>query len=187
MTFSELILQRQSVRKYDSGPVEPEKLQQCIDAARLAPSASNTQPWQFICVTSEPLRTKIAEATFSQAVRFNKFALQAPVIVLVLLEQPRFLNRFAMLLKNKEWRLIDIGIASEHFCLQAAELGLGTCILGWFNEKKIRQLLNLGRTKKVALCITLGYAEEDYKLRIKVRKPINEMSLLISNPDPSKI
>lgn len=178
MTFSELIIQRQSVRKYDSKPVEPEKLQQCIEAARMAPSASNTQPWQFICITSEPLRTQIAEATFSPAVKFNKFAMNAPVMVVILLEQPRLLNRIAMILKNKEWRLIDIGIAAEHFCLQAAELGLGTCMLGWFNEKKIKQLLNPGRTQTVALCITLGYAEEEYNLRKKIRKPIMEMSLL---------
>lgn len=178
MTFSELIIQRQSVRKYDSRPVEAEKLQQCIEAARLAPSASNTQPWQFICITSEPLRTQIAEATFSTAVKFNKFALNAPAMVVILLEQPRLLNRIAMILKNKEWRLIDIGIAAEHFCLQAAELGLGTCMLGWFNEKKIKQLLNIGNSKTVALCITLGYAEADYKLRNKIRKPAEQMSSL---------
>jgi nitroreductase len=176
MTFSELIIHRQSVRKYDSKPVEPEKLQQCIEAARMAPSASNTQPWQFLCITSEPLRTQIAEATFSPAVKFNKFAMNAPVMVVILLEQPRLLNRIAMILKNKEWRLIDIGIAAEHFCLQATELGLGTCMLGWFNEKKIKQLLNTGTSKTVALCIALGYAQEDYKLRNKVRQPIEKMS-----------
>lgn len=176
MNFPQLINQRQSVRKYSPEAVAPEKLQQCLEAARLAPSASNTQPWHFIAISSEPLRTKVAEATFSQAIRFNKFALQAPVIVVVLLEKPRLLNRIAMFLKKKEWKLIDVGIAAEHFCLQAAELGLGTCMLGWFDEKRIRQLLNIDKSGSIALCITLGYPEKDYPVRKKIRKPITEMS-----------
>ena len=175
MSFLSLITQRQSVRKYATRPVEPEKLERCFEAARLAPSASNTQPWHFIVVDKEPLRTEVANATFSELVKFNRFALQAPVIVVLLLEKPRMLNRFAMLLKNKEWRLIDIGITAEHFCLQAAEEGLGTCMMGWFDEPKLKKLLSIPADKMVGLVITLGYAEAGYPLRKKTRKPVEEL------------
>ncbi len=175
MKFPELILTRQSVRKYSDKPVETAKLEHCLDAARLAPSASNTQPWHYIVVNKEPLRTEVAKATFSDLVKFNRFALTVPVLVVILMEKPRLLNRFAMLLKNKEWRLIDIGITAEHFCLQAAEEGLATCMMGWFDEKKLKNLLAIPSGKTVGLVISLGYAEEGYTLRKKIRKPLEEM------------
>jgi nitroreductase len=175
MSFLSLVNQRQSVRKYASKTVEPEKLARCLEAARLAPSASNTQPWHYIIVDQEPLRTAVANATFSDMVKFNRFTLQVPVLVVILLEKPRLLNRIAMILKNKEWRLIDIGITAEHFCLQAVEEGLGSCIMGWFDEKQLKKLLAIPSDKTVGLVISIGYAEEGYPLRKKVRKPVEEM------------
>ena len=172
MSFLTLVTQRQSVRKYSSRKVEPEKLERCLEAARLAPSASNTQPWHFIVVQEEPLRTKVAEATFSGPIKFNRFTLQAPVLVVILLEQPQLRNRIAMILKNKEWKLIDIGITATHFCLQAAEEGLGTCMMGWYDEKQLKKVLSLPRNKTIGLVISLGYAEDGYPLRKKIRKPI---------------
>ncbi len=175
MSFLTLVSNRQSVRKYAPTPVEPEKLERCLEAARLAPSASNSQPWHYIIIDKEPLRTEVARATFSNTVKFNRFALDAPVLLVVVLTRPRLLNRFAMLLKNKEWRLIDIGISTEHFCLQASEEGLGTCMMGWYDEKKLKSLLKLERNKSVALVISLGYAVDGYPLRKKIRKPIEEV------------
>jgi nitroreductase len=175
MSFLSLITQRQSVRKYSPAPVEPEKLARCLEAARLAPSASNTQPWHYIVIDKEPLKSEVAKATFSDMVKFNRFTLNVPVLVVILLEKPRLLNRIAMILKNKEWRLIDIGITAEHFCLQAAEEGLGTCMMGWYDEKKLKKLLSIPSGKTVGLMISLGYAEDGYPLRKKIRKPIEEM------------
>lgn len=175
MSFLTLVSHRQSVRKYAKIPVERDKLERCLEAARLAPSASNSQPWHYIVVENEPLRTDVANATFSNTVKFNKFALDAPVLIVVVLTRPRLLNRFAMLLKNKEWRLIDIGISTEHLCLQAAEEGLGTCMMGWFDEKRLKSLLKLERNQSVALVISLGYATEGYPLRTKIRKPFQEI------------
>jgi len=175
MSFISLVNQRQSVRKYSDRAVEKDKLERCLEAARLAPSASNSQPWQYIVVDQEPLRTEVANATFSGSVKFNKFSLKAPVMVVIVMIRPRLLNRIAMLLKNKEWRLIDIGITAEHFCLQAAEEGLGTCMMGWYNESKLKKLLHIPGDKTVALVISLGYAEEGYPLRKKTRKPMDEM------------
>jgi nitroreductase len=175
MTFSDLILTRQSVRKYSGHPVEPEKLNLCLEAARLAPSASNSQPWHYIVVDQEPVRTDIARATFSELVKFNRFTLNVPVLIVLILEKPRLLNRIAMILKKKEWRLIDIGITAEHFCLQAAEEGLATCMIGWFQEKQIKKILSIPQDKSVALVISVGYAEEGYPLRKKIRKSMEEM------------
>ncbi len=175
MSFHDLITRRQSVRKYADRPVETDKLNRCLEAARLAPSASNTQPWHYIVVNEVPIRTEVAKATFSELVKFNRFTLNVPVLVVILLEKPRVLNRIAMILKNKEWRLIDIGITAEHFCLQATEEGLATCMMGWFNEKKLKKLLSIPPGKTVGLVISLGYAEEGYPLRKKIRKPLGEM------------
>ena len=175
MSFLSLVFARQSVRKYTSSPVENEKLLRCLEAARLAPSASNSQPWHYIVVDKEPLRTNVAKATFSITVNFNKFSLQAPTIIVIVMEKPRLLNRIAMFLKHKEWRLIDIGLTAGHFCLQAAEEGLGTCMMGWYNEKKLKHLLSVPAGKSIALVISVGYAEENYPQRKKIRKTIDEI------------
>lgn len=175
MTFKELILARQSVRRYAETPVEKEKLSLCLEAARLAPSASNSQPWRYIVVDQEPLRTEVAKATFSDIKLINKFTMQAPVIVVIVMEKAKLITRLAMMVKKKEWPWIDIGITAEHFCLQAAELGLGTCMIGWFEEDKIKKLLHITTDKSIGLLISVGYAVDGYAQRSKIRKPIEEI------------
>lgn len=175
MIFNELILARQSVRKYAETRVEKEKVDQCLEASRLAPSASNSQPWKFIVVDQEPLRSEVSKATFSDIKLINKFSVQAPVIIVIVMEKAKLITRLAMLVKKKEWPLIDIGIAAEHFCLQAAELGLGTCMIGWFEEDKIRKLLQIPSDKSIGLLITLGYAADNYPKRTKIRKSLEEI------------
>ncbi len=176
MSFQELIQKRQSVRKYSPAEVEPEKIDLCLEAARLAPSASNSQPWKFIVVDQEPLRSEIAKATFTDIQLINKFTVHAPIMVVIVIENARWFTRLAMQVKKKEWPLIDIGIAAEHFCLQAAEIGLGTCMIGWFDEKKIQSLLQIPKGKTVGLVISLGYPEDGYHHRKKIRKSLQEMS-----------
>jgi len=141
----------------------------------MAPSASNSQPWSFIVVDRDPLRTDVAKATFSDIKLINKFTLQAPVLVVIVMEKAKLITRLAMLVKKKEWPLIDIGIAAEHFCLQATELGLGTCMIGWFEEDKIKKLLQIPADKSIGLVISLGYAADGYPLRTKIRKPMDEI------------
>jgi len=167
---------RQSVRKYSDKKVSRQILHQCLDAARLAPSASNSQPWKFIVVDEEPSRTRLAQATFSEIVPFNKFTMLAPVILVILIDKPKLITRIAMKIKKRDWQLIDIGIVAAHFCLQAAENGLGTCMLGWFDEKKVKEILNIPGDKSVGLLITAGYAPEGYPLRVKIRKPLEEIT-----------
>ena len=140
MEFTELIKIRQSVRKYQDKPVEKEKIEKIIEAVRLAPSASNSQPWKLIIVDDPDLKEKIANATYSQTISFNKFVPQAPVLAVLVIEKPKLITQIGGRIKNREFPLIDIGIAAEHFCLQAAELDLGTCMLGWFDEKTMKRL-----------------------------------------------
>ncbi|GAH71405.1 unnamed protein product, partial [marine sediment metagenome] len=147
-----------------------EKIERCLEAARLAPSASNSQPWRFIVADNPKLKEEVAKETFSQLISFNRFSLQAPVLIVLISERPGLLNKVAESIKDKQFSLIDIGIAAEHFCLQAAEEGLGTCMLGWFNEKGVKKLLNIPPSKRVELVITVGYPESTI-IRPKKRKP----------------
>ena len=179
MTFAELVKARHSVRNYQGTPVEPEKLQMLIEAVRLAPSASNSQPWKLIIVDEPELRTRVARATFSWTISFNKFAPEAPVIAVLTVERPRVITQIGGWIKRREFPLIDIGIAAEHFCLQATELGLGTCMLGWFNERAIKALLAIPRTTRVGLLITVGYPGPGHLLRPKIRKDTASMCSFI--------
>jgi nitroreductase len=175
MNFSELISIRQSVRKYQDKPVEPEKLEKLTEAVRLAPSACNSQPWKLIIVDEPELKNKVARATFSKLVSFNRFAVEAPVIAVLVIEKAKLIAQIGGSIKNMEYPQIDIGIAAEHFCLQATELNLGTCMIGWFNEKRIKTLLNVPRQKRIGLLITLGYPPDGYKKRQKIRKKTNDI------------
>lgn len=175
MNFTDLVQTRQSVRKYSDRPIEKAILERCLDAARLAPSASNSQPWTFVVVNDSTLKNNVAAQTFDKVISFNKFAMEAPVLVLFVIEKPRIITRVGAFIKNKEYPLIDIGIAAEHFCLQAAEEGLGTCMIGWFNEKPIQKLTNIPATKSIGLIVAVGYPTEGYKQRHKSRKAFAEV------------
>ena len=166
MNIIEAVQTRQSDRDYQTKSVEPEKIQQCIESARLAPSACNAQAWKFIVVDDSETKNKLADCAANMGM--NKFLHQAPVIIAIVLEKPNATSRIGGWIKGKEYTLIDIGIAAEHICLQATELGLGTCIIGWFNEKKVKQILNIPKSKKVPLIISIGYANGEH--REKMRK-----------------
>jgi nitroreductase len=176
MNFSDLIKARQSVRSYADRPVEKEMRDMLVEAVRLAPSASNAQPWKLIMVDDPELRGEIARATFSPAISFNRFVPQAPLIAVLTIERTRTITQIGGWLKEREFPLIDIGIAAEHLCLQAADLGLGTCMIGWFNEKKIKKLLAIPRGIRIGLLVTIGYPSEDYPIRPKVRKDVDGMA-----------
>lgn len=171
MEFSELAKIRQSTRRYSATPVEEEKLMQCIETARLSPSANNSQPWKFVAVDDLQLRVQVADAASS--IGMNGFVREAPVIIAVVLEKNNLLSAAGSVIQNKEYHLLDLGIAVNQLCLQAADLGLSTCIIGWFNEKKVKELLGIAPKRRVPLLITLGYS--DAPVRQKVRKPLKEI------------
>ena len=174
MKFLDLVKARQSVREYLGKEVEREKIERCLEAARLAPSANNSQPWSFIVVEDPRLKDAVARNTFDKFISFNSFSLQAPVLILIISERPSFFSRIGSAIKDKQFSLIDIGITAEHFCLQATEEGLGTCMLGWFNEKGVKALLNISPSKRVELIITMGYPMSD-EIQPKERKEIDQI------------
>ena len=169
----DLLSRRQSDRRYLDTPVEKEKIERIVEAGRLAPSACNGQPWKFIVVNEPALRLKVAEATESQVLNINAFVKQAPVLIVIIREKSNFTSRAGDKLKNRDYSLIDIGIATSSMVCQATAEGLGTCIIGWLDEKKIRGLLGIPRTKKVELIISVGYS--DSTIRKKSRKPPEEI------------
>jgi nitroreductase len=175
MDFLELIRKRQSVRAYDTTrPVENDKLERCIEAVRLAPSACNAQPWKLVIVDDPGLRKKVAEAASAKWLGINHFTNQAQVLVVMVREDPNFTSKLGTVLKDKPYTIMDIGIAAAHFCLQAASEGLGTCIMGWFNEAAVKKALGIPKKKRAELIITLGYALKD-ETREKMRKRTEEI------------
>jgi nitroreductase len=171
MTIKEVIKKRQSNRRYKPDLVEKEKIMQCIEAARLAPSACNAQAWKFVIVDEPALREQIGIA--AQGMGMNKFVAQAPVIIAVVLESAGAASVLGSKIKRKDYTQIDMGIAVEHICLQATELGLGSCIIGWFNEREVKKLLKIPFNKRVPLLVTLGYPDDEQ--RIKSRKKIEDI------------
>jgi nitroreductase len=166
----DLIKSRQSDRKYSDKPIEKEKLERIIEAGRMAPSACNAQPWKFIIIDEESIRPKLAEATSAKLIGMNTFVGQAPVLIVIVREQPNLSSKIGGTLKDKDYSHIDIGIAAENICIQARAEGLGSCIIGWFDERLIKKLLGIPRTKRVELVISLGYSLSQQ--REKKRKPI---------------
>ncbi len=171
MNFSQIAKERQSCRNYDSTKqVEQEKLDAILEAAILAPSACNGQPYHFT-VCKDKLAKDVAAATMDMGK--NKFADKAPVMI-VISEMP-YLEKAETYSKimNNDYRSIDIGITTAYLTAAATEQGLSTCILGWFDDKKIRSLCSL--ENQVRIVITLGYAAQDDIIRDKKRKDISEI------------
>ena len=171
MNFMEIAQQRQSCRAYDeTRPVETEKVTAMLEAAQLAPSACNGQPYHFTVCRGEAAK-EVALAC--RGMGLNKFAVQAPVVI-VISEMP-YVKSAALgaKLKKNDYRSIDIGIVTAHICAEATAQGLSTCILGWLDDAKIRKICNLEHS--VRLVITLGYAKEGDPLRTKKRKELSEL------------
>lgn len=169
MNFTEIAQVRQSCRSYDDARfVETDKLNAILEAARLSPSACNGQPYHFTVCKGE---TALQVAKATQGLGMNKFASQAPVLI-VISEEPYVKSAgMGARVKGNDYRSIDIGIAAAYLTAEAAAQGLGTCILGWFDDEKIRSICDL--KYPVRLVITLGYPRDT--LRSKKRKDLSEL------------
>ncbi|WDV45162.1 nitroreductase family protein [Clostridiaceae bacterium M8S5] len=174
MTFQDLIKARQSVRKFSDEPIKEEDILKCVEAARLAPSATNSQPWRFVLVDEPDKMNNIAKATFNSVIRFNKFTLRAKALIVVVAKKGNSSSKIGQMITGLPYYLLDVGMAAEHFCLQAAELGIGTCMIGWFNEKKIKKHVTLESNERVVLVIALGYPK-DTIVHEKKRKTIEQI------------
>lgn len=171
--FLALAARRVSVRQYANAAVPRAALERCLEAARLAPSACNSQPWRFIVVDDPTTRNVLASAASGGVLPINHFVHTAPVLVAVLATKPKVSATMGAQLKRKPFAMMDVGIATEHFCLQAAEEGLGTCILGWFNETQVRVALDIPAEERPVLLLTVGLPAGAPPPR--TRKPIQEI------------
>ena len=172
--YFDMIARRQSCRSYGDRPVEREKLEKCVEAARLAPSACNGQPWKYIVVT----RPETVEALRPclQGMGMNKFADGCAAFAVVTEVASNLSATVGARFQRQDFASIDIGLSVSQFCYAALEQGLSTCILGWLNEKKIKALLSLPESCRVRLVLCVGYAAEGDPLRKKVRKSTEEMA-----------
>ena len=176
MVIFDIIERRRSIRRFLNKPVEREKIQSCLAAARLAPSACNAQPWKFVVVDDPEVKTKVGEAAFSGVYAMNAFAKKAPVIIVVVSEKGKFLSRAGGQFRGTPYYLIDVGIATEHLVLQAEELGLGTCWIGWFNEKAVKPVLNIPKDRKVDILIAMGYHDMERRTSEHNRVDMDKMA-----------
>ena len=151
MNVMEAIRQRRSIRAYQDKPVEEEKLQAVLEAARLAPSASNRQEWRYIVVRDPEMRTKLAEAANGQ-----KFVGEAPVVIVACAKTDGH-----KMTCGEACYPIDVAISLDHITLKAAEEGLGTCWIGAFNQPAVKKLLNIPEEIRVVELMPLGYPADE--------------------------
>ena len=175
MNFYEITQKRQSCRKYDpTRRIEAEKLDTLLEAARLAPSACNGQPYRITVCQGDAAR-EVARATTGMGM--NKFATDAPIMI-VISEAPYVATAaLGARVKGNDYRSIDIGIVAAYITAEATVQGLGSCILGWFDDARIRETCALDSPVRLVICI--GYAAEEDKLRPKKRKSLDELTKII--------
>ncbi len=172
MQVEEVIKKRKSIRKYSAKPVEKEKIIKIAEAARLSPSASNKQPWRFVAITDKELLEKAAGSLGA----INSWARTAPCIIVGCSVKKDIITHWiAEPLSGVRYHILDMGIAMEHMVLQAEELGLSTCWVGWFDERKLKKLLNLPLNWRIASLLTLGYRAENYEPKATKRLPLDRI------------
>ena len=171
--FGELVAARFSCRAYLPDPVPRAAVDQILEAARLAPSACNKQPWRFVVVTQAELRTQLMEEGLLPGFGATWVAV-APVILALGMKKSLITHRVAPLLSEVEYPLLDLGIAGEHAILQATELGLGTCWIGWIRPKEVRRILGWPTAIMPQALITVGWPASRPE-RPSPRLPVDEI------------
>ena len=170
--MKEVFTNRQSCRSYSSKPVEREILDEIASMARLAPSACNSQPWKLVCVNGSKAR-EFAECVTELG--GNKFANDCPAFFVIIEGKASLSERVGARFTQSAFVQNDIGIFATHICFAAYSFGLGTCILGWRSEEKIRKLLELDKNTRVPLAVAVGYPDEKDVLREKKRKRLEDI------------
>ncbi len=159
LAVGDVIARRVSCRAYRTTPVPAANLQQILEAARLAPSACNLQPWRFAVVRNPDLRRRIVEEGFLPGIKMT-WAIDAPVHVVIGMERSLVTHRLAASVSGVDYPWVDIGIAGEHLVLAATELGLGTCWIGWIRPRVVAKLVGWSAFVKPVVVITVGYPTE---------------------------
>ena len=173
----ELYLHRQSCREFTGEPVDEATVRQICEAALLAPSACNAQPWKLLAVTGEK-RKEVARCL--QDLGMNKFASDAGALVAVCEGKSNLSAKVGSRFKDTDFTANDLGILTAHLVLAAEAAGLGSCILGWRNEKKLHEVLGIPDKVRIPHVVALGYAKEGYEIRPKKRKETDEVLTFIT-------
>lgn len=174
--FNELILKRESCRNYTGEPVDISLIMQCVDAARLSPSACNSQPWKYYIVNDEENAQKVRECI--QPNGANKFTDKCPAFAVVAEKHATLMKSIASKTPSQKWAQNDVGLSIAHYCLQAADLGLGTCIIGMIDEDGLHKNLGISEDEKIRLVLATGYPADEAP-REKRRKSIEEICEII--------
>ncbi|MFX1520303.1 MAG: nitroreductase family protein [Promethearchaeota archaeon] len=164
MDVHEAIRIRKSVRHYKEKEVEQEKLMRILEAAGLAPSASNKQEWRFVVVRDKEKRQKLSEAA-----RGQRFVAEAPIVIACCAE-----TDYHEMTCGQLCYPIDVAIAIDHITLAAVEEGLGTCWIGAFYEDKVKAILDIPDDIRIVELLTLGYAVDD-SIKVKSRLPLEKI------------
>jgi len=174
MKLDQILFSRRSVRSFDSKPVNEKDITSIIEAARLSPSACNSQTWRFIFVTRREIIRKICHEGMRPVIP-NKWLEQAPLVIVGCSQLDVIANRVGARVTGIEYYQIDLGIAMEHMVLKATELGLGTCWIGWFDETHIKDILGIPKKIKVSALLAVGYPK-DAPPKKKKRKPAEKIA-----------
>jgi nitroreductase len=175
--FLKLCRVRKSVRRFADRPVEREKIELCLEAARRAPSADNMQPWRFVVFDDPAKKQQMADVVFRGAYSMSKRFAVAPVLVALLIKENLLVNQAAGAIQGTQWQLVDAGIGGEHFVLAAAEQGLGTCWIGWYDGRALIKHLGLrGKGYRPIALIALGYPAPDVSPTERPRKPLSDIA-----------
>jgi len=178
--LKEVIKYRRSIRKFSDRKIDRADLLAILEAARLAPSAQNSQPWHFIVVQDEKMIREIANCVPVGFVRINSWMEKAAAIIVCCSKPKIFTHRLAKIF-IKDLHLIDLAITIENMVLMATDLGIGSCWVGWFSEKKVKKLLRIPGSYDVGMLLPLGYPEgESNEVGLggvppRKRKPIEEI------------
>jgi nitroreductase len=173
--FRRLVQSRASVRHYDERAISDKDILAIVGSARQAPSAENSQPWRFVAVKSAAARETLGRACFSGIFSPTRFAARAPLLVALCAERAGLIEA-GKSIKDRAMYQLDCGIAGEHLVLQAAELGLGTCWIGWFNRRAARKALGVPWHVRVVALIAVGYPREG---TVRKRRPRKALSSII--------
>lgn len=173
--LQKILFHRRSIRRYLPQPVEREKVLACLRAGQAAPSSQNSQPWRFLVIDDPELKARFSEAAFSGIYASTRFADAAPVFILLLAKLDFIAGRVGRQIQGVPYNVLDIGIAGEHIVLQAEELGLRTCWIGWFDVRKARRCLKIPRKYKIVAMLSLGYSDKRPP-RDPSRKPLEEIA-----------
>jgi nitroreductase len=176
MRVRDAIARRVSCRAYQPTPVPQAHLMQMLEAARLAPSACNAQPWRFAVVRDPDLRRRVVEEGFLPGAKMT-WAIDAPVHVVIGMERSFVTHRLAPSVSGVDYPWVDIGIAGEHLVLAATELGLGTCWIGWIKPRAVGKIVGWPASVKPVVVITVGYASDPNSAQLPAsrRRPLAEM------------